>query len=562
MNHGSIESRSSASALDFRELHAPYQRTPAHSEGNYGQFESIFERFRQDDASSRSGSDIVEREAKTERESEISDREHEPMDDSEVSAEHVGNSRDQGEQTRSESSTREQSKESKSERLSNEEGKAKGETEHGQSSHVGAENADRDSGNGKAGAAGKQEQQGKLSSTMHLRLAAKTGDAGKATTEGKATKGEHAAGEQGAAASMKKGDMQSVLEKRSLSLGSQAKLDGSDKGVAAKGKAAAGESKALQASVDAKVKSTGDGEVMPLPESKGTNRPAKTTRASLMSEFDSQLMGAKNALKSLGMPGEARSRSGDPEFGIKVAQQSAMPVHKMNSEPKSADFALSEKGFLKAETEQGTQNRASAVQSRSDGAGLTHQGQSGMGGQSDAGGNSRGGEQMRQWIESTQEVKSVSQSAQQTELVDRNAASMLSARVLNQIVNHIERMRDSGKNRVKVSLGEEAEGISVDIRIDGGAVVTVFEGESRILDQLKEDWSDIRRQATRRGVTLRDPEFVKISHSSSEESNGVHLDGNPVQGKESQSVLQEQQSVRAESTTAATGRSGPVHSYA
>lgn len=559
MNHGSIESRSSASALDFREQLAPFQRTPAHSEGNHGQFESIFDRFRQDDAHSRSGSDIMEREPKTEREPEVSNREREPVDDSEKSAENSGNSRVQDEQTRSESSHREhtgkEESERKSERLSKEEGKAKGETEHRQSSQVATDTAARDSGKGKDDATGKKEPQGKLSSSMHLRFAAKTGDAGKTTTEGTAA-------QQGTAVSVKKGDMQAVLDKQSVSAVTQAKLDGSDKGGAAKGKAAAGEAKALLSSLDAKVNSTADAEVSHLTEPKGAPRPAKTTRASLISEPDSPLMEAKNALKSLSMTGETRSRSVDPEFGIKVAQQSAIPVNKMNNEPKSTDVGLSEKGFLKAESEQGAPNRASAVQSRSDGAGLTHQGQSGMGGQSDAGGNSRGGEQMRQWIESTQEVKSVSQSAQQTELVDRNAASMLSARVLNQIVNHIERMRDSGKNRVKVSLGEEAEGVSVDIRIDGGAVVTVFEGESRILDQLKEDWSDIRRQANRRGVTLRDPEFVRISHSSSEENNRFRLDGDPVKGEETQSAIQQTQSVRAESTAAATGRSGPVHSYA
>ncbi len=242
---------------------------------------------------------------------------------------------------------------------------------------------------------------------------------------------------------------------------------------------------------------------------KGVTHSAKTSVANRAPLPTADTTTLKNSLKAAGLQVETRMKTLDSEIGIKAAQHASNNVTKMSVDSKSSETQPSEKGFLKESSDTGALNRAQAVNSRSDSGGFSNQSHHGhgQGSHSDNSNSGRGSEQFRQWVENNTEVKGVSHAAHQTELVDRTVGSLLSARVLNQIVNHIERMRDSEKNRVKVSLGSEANGVTVDIRIDGGSIFTTFEGDPEILDELREQWGDIKKRASRKGVALQDPEF-------------------------------------------------------
>ena len=329
---------------------------------------------------------------------------------------------------------------------------------------------------------------------------------------------------------------------------------------------------ALAAKINAALGKTDVSEkAMDAPEAgavkKTTHGSAKTSLSVPSTASQMEVDTLKNSLKAAGLVDETKLRTSENEIGIKAAEQVGSKINKMVAELKSSENTSPEKGFLKESSDTGALNRAQAVNSRSEtSGGFFNNGQSqhGNGFGSEQGQSNRGGEQLRQWVEGNSEVKGVSQAAQQSELVDRNVGSMLSARVLNQIVNHIERLRESDKNRVKVSLGSEANGVTVDIRIEGSAIYTSFEGDADILNQLKDDWDDIKDRAARKGVSLKDPEFNSISYSSSSESASfLPDDGLEKEGK-SQSVIQHinNQPVRPGKMTAAAGSSGPVHSYA
>lgn len=297
---------------------------------------------------------------------------------------------------------------------------------------------------------------------------------------------------------------------------------------------------------------------------KSANHQAKTSSVSHESLRTADSTILKSPLKSAGLQAEGRLAQFDHEIGIKTAEQSANKQSKMLSEVKSSESAGSEKGFLKEANPNGSLNRAQAVTSRSDAGGFSSNSHfGGHQGQRDANSGGRGSEHFRQWVDGASDVRSVSQAAQQGDFVDRAVGSALSARVVNQIMNHIDRLRDSEKSRVKVSLGGNASGVTVDIRIEGDAIFTSFEGDPQILNQLKEEWDDIKDRATQRGVSLSDPEFVEISYSSSSESESFLPDDGIAKEGKSQSVIQHEnnQPVRPGEMTAAAGSSGPVHSF-
>jgi len=134
--------------------------------------------------------------------------------------------------------------------------------------------------------------------------------------------------------------------------------------------------------------------------------------------------------------------------------------------------------------------------------------------------------------------------------------------MVRQIVSQIERLRDSGKQKLKVTLGEGDSELSVDISITSEGVKTVFEGNHSMLKDLKEQWDDISKEARKKGVQLKEPEY--ISYSLPSESVSFFSADGDLKEDESKSVIQhkDNQPVRPVEQTAAAGSSSPVHSHA
>ena len=293
-------------------------------------------------------------------------------------------------------------------------------------------------------------------------------------------------------------------------------------------------------------------------ESKTTSlSQAKTTYSSQSTEDVRTASESKNALKPYSTPEENKLGGLEREIGIKGAVHSADKQMTVSAKEKMIEEKSSDKGFLRDNAEPASGSRAQTVTSRSETGAYSNHSQSGTQDQSS------GREQLRQWITEAGEVRNTAQSAQQSQFIDRSTISHLSVHALNQIMNHIERLRESDKNRVRVSLSMgDRGGISVDIKVEDGAVTTSFEGDEDILRELKRDWKDISEKASQKGVTLNDPEF--ISYSSSVESANSLPDSDIKLEEKSQSVIQhkDNQPMRPGLQTAAAGSSSPVHSYA
>jgi hypothetical protein len=185
---------------------------------------------------------------------------------------------------------------------------------------------------------------------------------------------------------------------------------------------------------------------------------------------------------------------------------------------------------------------------------------SGMGEQQGRGGSS---ETYRHYAQEIAEGRSNAQAATQSQFMDRSVASQLSTAVVNQILNHLEKLRESDRGKVRLQLGSEDSGsLAVQISIAGGVVRTVFEGDESVLRQIQSDWQWIQSRASQRGVDLEQPQYL----SNSLVSGGASLfpDDAMLTGNQIQSVIQqsENQPVRPEFQTAVSGTSGPVHLYA
>ena len=294
-----------------------------------------------------------------------------------------------------------------------------------------------------------------------------------------------------------------------------------------------------------------------LPKSTSVN-PAKTTYATPNPDETLRTEEVKNRIKPVAANEENMLKTLEREIGIKGAIHSADKQMAILAKDKSVENKDSDKAFLRDSSEPASGNRTQTVTSRSDMNGFANHNQSGTQDQSFG-----GREHFRQWLNETGDIRNAAQSAQQSQFVDRGTASHLSVHVLNQIMNHIERLRESDKNRVRVSLGLSEHGkISVDIRLEDGSISTSFQGDEDVLDELKRDWKDISEKASRKGVVLKDPEF--ISYSSSVESANSLPDSDIEQEEKSQSVIQhkDNQPMRPGLETAAAGSSSPVHSYA
>ncbi|MDD4350268.1 MAG: hypothetical protein PHF70_14255, partial [Opitutales bacterium] len=144
---------------------------------------------------------------------------------------------------------------------------------------------------------------------------------------------------------------------------------------------------------------------------------------------------------------------------------------------------------------------------------------------------------------------------------ERAAASQVSVQVVNQIVQHLERMRQAEKNHVRVVLGDDgANRLTADIRMVGGRIQASFEGNADAMAQIRKDWEIIRDHAQELGVALDEPEYLSDPWSG-EDSIPFPVAG--PSGDENPSVIQHNnQSVRPVYKTAAAGSSGPVHLYA
>ncbi len=287
-------------------------------------------------------------------------------------------------------------------------------------------------------------------------------------------------------------------------------------------------------------------------------RPAIAAQQLATQGAESSQENIKSLLNSALTAADQRLAASDKEIGIKGAVLGVDNPNTMLQKGKEKTDAMPEKGFLKGTSEPAASDKAVAVQSRADGSGQhsqsfsqQHQGQH------------RHQEFARQWLADSAETRQTSQSATQSQFIDRAMASQLSPQVVNQIVSHIERMRESGKNRVKVSLGgSEASGVSIEIQIDEDGISATFEGNADVLDRLKDSWDDIRDQANRKGIQLKDPKF--ISYSSSAEDEFLLPDADRLSEEKSQSVIQhkDNQPVRPNIETAVAGSSSSVHLYA
>ena len=285
---------------------------------------------------------------------------------------------------------------------------------------------------------------------------------------------------------------------------------------------------------------------------------AKTTYSTKAQGDPQPTEDVKNQVKPFVATDESTLKTLEREIGIKGAVHSADKQMAILAKDKAIEEKGSDKAFLRDSSESASGSRAQSVTSRSEMNGSASHQQSGSQDQSLG-----AREQFRQWITEAGEIRNTAQSAQQSQFVDRSTVSHLSVHVLNQIMNHIERLRESDKNRVRVSLGMgESGGISVDIRLEDGSISTSFQGDEDMLNELKRDWRDISEKANRKGVVLNDPEF--ISYSSSVESSNSLPDSDIEQEEKSQSVIQhkDNQPMRPGIETAAAGSSSPVHSYA
>ncbi len=170
--------------------------------------------------------------------------------------------------------------------------------------------------------------------------------------------------------------------------------------------------------------------------------------------------------------------------------------------------------------------------------------------------------QYRQWATEVGEVKSNAQSATQSQFIDRSVSSQLSAGVVNQILNHIERMRDSEKSRMRFIMGsEDSNRLSVEIRVVGGSIHAKFEGDESVLNDLREQWRDIKDRAAVKGIELDEPEY--ISYALSGKGTRLFSASDAYDEEKSQSVIQQNnQPVRPGFKTAAAESSSPVHSFA
>lgn len=144
---------------------------------------------------------------------------------------------------------------------------------------------------------------------------------------------------------------------------------------------------------------------------------------------------------------------------------------------------------------------------------------------------------------------------------ERAAASQVSVQVVNQIVQHLERMRQAEKNHVRVVLSDDgANRLTADIRMVGGRIQASFEGNADAMAQIRKEWEIIRDHAQELGVALDEPEY--LSDPWSGEDSILFPVAGP-SGDENPSVIQHNnQSVRPVYKTAAAGSSGPVHLYA
>lgn len=144
---------------------------------------------------------------------------------------------------------------------------------------------------------------------------------------------------------------------------------------------------------------------------------------------------------------------------------------------------------------------------------------------------------------------------------ERAAASQVSVQVVNQIVQHLERMRQTEKNHVRVVLGDDGVNrLTADIRMVGGRIQASFEGNADAMAQIRKDWEIIRDHARELGVELDEPDYLSDPWSG-EDSIPFPVTG--PSGDENPSVIQHNnQSVRPVYKTAAAGSSGPVHLYA
>lgn len=144
---------------------------------------------------------------------------------------------------------------------------------------------------------------------------------------------------------------------------------------------------------------------------------------------------------------------------------------------------------------------------------------------------------------------------------DRAAASQVSVQIVNQIVEHLERMRQTERNHVRVVLGDQGESrLTADIRMVGGKIQASFEGDADAMAHIRKEWDLIRDHARELGVALDEPEYLSDPWSG---EDSVLFPVSGPSGDENPNVIQHNnQSVRPAYKTAATGSSGPVHLYA
>jgi hypothetical protein len=289
---------------------------------------------------------------------------------------------------------------------------------------------------------------------------------------------------------------------------------------------------------------------------------ARVDDPSARSGFQSLMAAGDHPAKPLETAIEGVLRQGSSETGITRALNEGPSNQSLNMATPKTALKTDSKPWLQGSSETSlSQDLRSAQQNQ-----RLEAAQSGSSFQQSHGeqqGRGAGSETYRQYAQEMAEIRSTAQAATQSQFLDRSVASQLSSVVVNQILNHLEKLRESDRGRIRVNLGNQEMGtLAVQISIAGGVVRTLFEGDASLLNQIESDWHSIRSRASERGVSLGQPEF--ISHSLASGGASLLPDDAVIKGNQNQSVIQqsENQPVRPEFQTAVSGNSGPVHLYA
>jgi hypothetical protein len=292
---------------------------------------------------------------------------------------------------------------------------------------------------------------------------------------------------------------------------------------------------------------------------------AKVSRSETGSSAGSILENVNRLSNPAGLVAPSSSQQGNADSGIAPALHMAMTPTKSSLQSLQAPAAEG-KAFLQSggDTLAGASRSPDGNASQGDASG-SHSGQqsSRQGNGEGAPGKSWNMEASRLTAVESGETRPGTLATQPSAFSDRQGLSQLSAQVVQQILGHLDRLRESDRGRVKFQLGVEGKTpLSVELRLSGGRVEASFSGDASMLGELEAGWPKIEADAAARGLSLGKAHF--LSDPLASEGSDLLPDVRLKNGEKSQSVIQpdDNQLVRPGFQTAAAGSSGPVHLFA